>query len=481
MDKQNEKSMPTKRRDFIKKMGLGIAASTLAAQQLASCQTTTAEEMESNSRLLFVKDRDQPEPAPKGYDRLPREWYYATTQRLKDKVASLSADAILLKNDVNTVYFTGCFRGSGQRTTWVLFPTDEKDTCYWMGPGIDRELINSWWATELDYYFCFPHAAGGFPNKGQVVSGPAVGLFEWMLQRLKDRGYQGKTIATDMALSNAQMELVNKIIPRTQFINISDTCLQMRIRKTPEEIALTQRAYRYFDEIHAFARDFVLEHGTNTTDFEIGQALRAFGIQLLMNDIQYDGKPHSAVGVDSTAHYVRAGVATAFPHPNQLFYCKVEKGQPLYINTDIRLGGFGGECYRNYLIAPWTDYQDKMWQVVTDCANIMIENAKPGAVCSDVAQKVHEYQVKNGMQDCIYHRPGHGQGQHIEGHQAPYFALGDQTVIEAGMMFSVEPGLYDPAKGVGINPSDNLLITENGAVLMSRIPFTKEWCYLTLS
>jgi Xaa-Pro aminopeptidase len=48
------------------------------------------------------------------------------------------------------------------------------------------------------------------------------------------------------------------------------------------------------------------------------------------------------------------------------------------------------------------------------------------------------------------------------------------------MMFSVEPGLMDPSQGVGINPSDNLLVTKDGSVLMSRIPFSKEWSYLTI-
>ncbi len=158
----------------------------------------------------------------------------------------------------------------------------------------------------------------------------------------------------------------------------------------------------------------------------------------------------------------------------------MKKGEPLYVNTDIKLGGMGGEGYRNYLIAPWTDHQNKMWEIVADTVQIMVEEAKFGAMCSEVAFKVHQHQVKNGMQNHIYHRPGHGTGQNDEGHQAPFLALGDSTIIEEGMMFSVEPGLYDAANGIGINPSDNLLITKNGAVLMSRIPFSKEWSYLTL-
>jgi Xaa-Pro dipeptidase len=93
---------------------------------------------------------------------------------------------------------------------------------------------------------------------------------------------------------------------------------------------------------------------------------------------------------------------------------------------------------------------------------------------------VHGHQIKSGLQDYIYHRPGHGQGQVEEGHQPPFLSLGDETEIKEGMMFSVEPGLYDIKSGIGVNPSDNLLITKNGAVLMSSVPYSKEWSFLTL-
>jgi Xaa-Pro dipeptidase len=85
------------------------------------------------------------------------------------------------------------------------------------------------------------------------------------------------------------------------------------------------------------------------------------------------------------------------------------------------------------------------------------------------------------MRDFIYHRPGHGQGQAGDsGHQPPFLSLGDETAIEEGMMFSVEPGLFDEKNGLGINPSDNLLITKNGSVLLSRVPYSKEWSFLKI-
>lgn len=464
--------MSIDRRKFIKSMGLGLASMRLSASNLIKSP--------GESESLLVTNRNHPKPAPKGYDRLPLSWYKQRVQKLKNMLLNDKVDAILLENDVNKIYFSGCFRGSGKRTTWVMFPQEEKDTAYWFSPGIDRDLIKSWWCTENNYYFCFPHGEGGFPNKGKVVSGKQVDLFEWLLEHLKEKGFKGKKIATDMNLSANQLLQLNKYLPKTKFINISGVCEKMRIIKTKEEIALTQRAYRYFDKIHSFARDYILENGTNTNDFEIGQALKSYGINLLMKDLSFDGKPHSAVGVLVTSEYVRAGISTAYPHPNQLFYNKVKKGEPVYVNTDIKIGGCGGEGYRNYQINPVSKYQDKMWSIVADTVQIIVEETKPGVLCSDVAYKVHKYQVDNGMQDYIYHRPGHGTGFNFEGHQSPYFSLGDHTPIEEGMMFSVEPGLYDSKRGIGINPSDNLLVTKEGSVLMTSVPFSKEWSYLNI-
>ena len=468
--------MRLSRRLFIKDLGVGLTGAGLAAERLAAQTTRTG----GGSEKLLVRNPEQPEPAPLGFDRLPLSWHQNRVRQLKETVAVQGIDAILFRSDANIVYFSGCFRSGGERPTWALFPLVERDTVYWYSPGIDRDLIASWWCTENETYFCYPHAEGGFPNKGQLVKGKTADLFAWMLEGLKKRGLAEKTIGTDWTLEPAQQKTAAGLLPKARFVNIGGTCLGMRIIKTADEIALTQRAFRYFDKVHAFARDYVLERGTEATDFEIGQALQAYGIGLMMKDVSHDGKPHKGVGMLVSSNYVRTGVATAYPHPNQFFYNKVKRGESLYINTDIKLGGYGGECYRNYLIAPWTPHQEKMWQVVADTVRIMAEETKPGRACCDVAYKVHEYQIKNGMQDFIYHRPGHGQGQVTEGHQSPFLSLGDETILEEGMMFSVEPGLFDEKNGIGINPSDNLLVTKKGGVLLSSVPYSKEWSFLKI-
>lgn len=467
--------MKRSRREFIRTMGIGLATATAAATELALAQGAGG-----GSEKLLVANAHQPEPAALGYDRLPLEWYKAAAKRLREQAAARGVDAVLLQTDNNIVYFTGCFRHSGERSTWVLLPVNEPEAAYWYSPGIDRDLIESWWSTANEYYFCYPHAEGGFPNKGQLSRGRRVDLWEWVLTGLKKRGFGGKTIGIDAELTPSRMKTFEAVLPGTKIVDVSDLCLGMRVIKTKEEIALTQRAYRYFDRIHAFARDYILERGTDATDFEVGHALSAFGINLLMNDVKRDGKPHSAVGIEVTSEYVRTGVATAYPHPNQFFHAKIERGKPVYVNTDILLGGYGGECYRNYLVAPWDAHHEKMWQIVSDTVQIMVEETVPGRTCSEVALKVHQYQVNNGMRDYIYHRPGHGQGQNYEGHQPPFLALGDDTVIQEGMTFSVEPGLYDAQRGIGVNPSDRLVVLKDRAVLMSRVPFSREWSFLKL-
>ncbi len=458
------------RRNFVKSMGLGLTGLGLGAK-LMSC---SSQPHESQSEKLLVKDPDHPGPAT--YDRLPLSWYKETVSRLKEKVAELGVDGILLQNRWNLIYFTGLFHSTTERPFYVFFPIRE-DGIHWFHPGLDRDLVTSWWSSENEYYFDFLHALGGFPNEGKVIQGETVDLFEWGLEALKKRGFGDKTIGIDVEFPASQLKKAMEILPKAKFVDISSACLRMRMVKTPEEIALTQRAMDYFGKIHAYARDYILEKGTDATDFEVGHAAVEHGTDLIMKDIERDGRPHTAVGIDVRVS-CRTGIATAFPHPNQFFHKRIEKGDALQVSGVVRIGGYGGELYRYYQILPWDSHREKLWQVVTDCVKIQEEESKAGETCSEVAYKIHQYQVESGVQKYIYHRPAHGEG--MEGHQAPWLALGDYTVLEKGMTFSVEPGLYDPEGGFGYNPSDNLLVTEKKGVLMGSVPYTKEWMILKL-
>jgi Xaa-Pro aminopeptidase len=461
------------RRNFIRQSIAGVAAAG-ALSTISTSPLNAAEAAGGNSAALLKKDTGLPEPAT--FDRLPMTWYKRQIGKLKDKMKEKEVDAIWLRDALNITYFTGYFFISTERPYSVLLPVNE-DAIFWFHPDLDRDLVNSWWKTGAESYFDFLHAAGGFPDQGKVVQGETVDLFNWQLRGIRSRGFGDKTIAVDNEWTPSQMGKIQQVMPHATWKQIDDVCMDFRMVKTPEELALWQRAYDYFSKIHAFARDYILQHGTDATDYQVGHAATEYGVDLIMKDIKRDGRPHSAVGITVEVD-CRTGNACAYPHPNQFFYNKIKKGDSLQVAGGVAIGGYGGELYRYYQILPSDPWRDQVWQVVTDTVQIMLDEGVAGRSCSNIAYRVHQHQVKHGVERLIYHRPGHGMG--IEGHQPPWLALGDYTMLREGMTFSVEPGLYDAEKGFGYNPSDTLLICPDRGRLMSSVPVTKEWMYLKL-
>jgi Xaa-Pro dipeptidase len=426
------------------------------------------------SEKLLKPGKNHPEPAT--FDRLDQNWHKAAIGRLQEKLAEDGIDGVLLSDRWNIIYFTGLFHTSTERPFAIFIPARGLNLT-WFSPGLDRDLVGTWWIEDKEEYFDFKHANGGFPNEGAVVEGDSVNLSRWMWKGLRRRGFAGKVIGVDKSYDAGALEIVEEAAPGTKVKSVAATCVNMRMVKTKEEIALTQRAMNYWSRMHAFARDLILERGTDAVDFEIAQETRMYGARMILEDIQRDGRPHNAVGI-SLGIGCRTGMGTAFPHPNQFHYNKVKRGDALQVAGVIRVGGYGGELYRGYQLHPWDAHREKVWDVHTETCRIVEREARAGNSCSHVAKAVHDYQVKHGVEKYVYHRPAHGEG--MEGHQPPYLALGDFTTLKSGMMFSNEPGLYDPENGFGYNHSDNVLITPEGGVGMGSVPWTKEWCFLKL-
>lgn len=466
------------RRELLSRAGLsgtllataGASATTLAAASAASPSSSSPK---GESAKLFLPPDSL---AASTADRLPLEWSKARTKALQAKLAARGFDGILLTDQWNVIYFTGLFHTTTERMMHAFIPT-VGDHPIWFYPALDRDLVRSWWFEDGDMYFDWLDVAGAAPQQGKVVKGPTTDLWRWALEGLKRRGFAGKKLAADKELVPSAQATVVEVLGAPMASAGAD-CMYMRQRKTPEELALNRRAYAYSDRIHAFARDLLLSRGTDLPDFEIGHAATKYGTDLILADIKRDGGPHNAVGI-KVDFSCRVGRATGYPHPNQFHYNKVQRGQALQITGIVHIGGCGAELYRPYMIAPRTNHMEKTWTVVRDSCLMQLDLSRKGTLCSDVAYAIHEFQVKQGMQEFIYHRPGHGQG--MEGHQPPYLALGDHTVLDTGMCFSVEPGLFDPKAGIGANFSDNFVVMPQGPSLqMSRLPWSEEWAWIEI-
>jgi Xaa-Pro aminopeptidase len=353
---------------------------------------------------------------------------------------------------------------------------------WFLYPGLDRDSVQSWWFGDGVEYFDYPHAEGAAPNRGIVKEGPTVDLFKYALVSIKEHGIQGKRIGIDGELCGSELGKAREVLPEFEWVDVADTLVGMRIVKTPEELALWRRAYVYFDRAHAFARDYILTHGTDITDYEVGAATT-----LWINDILYraldlaGGELHHGVG-SGVQVAVRVGPLTGYPHPNQPLFNRIGRNMAMQVEGAAHIGGYGGENYRMFIIADaggkFDPHMQKLWEVTQRCCDMQLEMCRKGVTCSSIAKRILDYQVAQGMQKYMYQRVAHGAG--VEGHQPPYLSLGDHTVLKRNMTFSEEPGVFDPNHGCGFNWSDTVVVGERSGYRMSRVPYSTHWCWIHL-
>ncbi|MDR7543506.1 MAG: M24 family metallopeptidase, partial [Armatimonadota bacterium] len=104
------------------------------------------------------------------------------------------------------------------------------------------------------------------------------------------------------------------------------------------------------------------------------------------------------------------------------------------------------------------------------------EAIRPGRPCADVDRAVRAYFEKHDLMGCWRHHVGHALGIGI--HEAPFLDIGDATEIKAGMVFSVEPGIY--VNGfAGFRHSDTILVTERGIEMLTYYPRDLESLVIT--
>ncbi len=435
----------------------------------------------SDALLLNPHADAEGPPAPATCDRLPLEWNKRTVRRFKTKLAEKDIKAFLVRDPLNIIYLTGYWHTTTERPQGVFMNEGDADPWFFY-PGLDRDIVQSWWFGGGRMYFDFHHGEGAFPHEGTVQQGKKVDLFSFMLDGIKKHGISGKRVGLDGELYPSELAKAKAILPDVEFVDVSETLMSMRMVKTPEELALWRRAYVYFDRAHAFARDYVLTHGTDVTDYEVAKATELWINDRLLSDLDLaDGSPHHGVRT-GIGIYARVGPVTAYPHPNQPYYNRIGRNMAMQISGIARIGGYGHECYRAFIIADrnkaFDPHMQKLWEVSQRCCDIQMERSKAGVTCSSVAYAIHTYQLEKGVEKYVYHRPAHGAG--VEGHQAPYIALGDYTMLEPNMCFSEEPGLYDPEHKCGFNWSDTIVVAAKSGYRMSLVPYSKEWCWLTL-
>ena len=99
--------------------------------------------------------------------------------------------------------------------------------------------------------------------------------------------------------------------------------------------------------------------------------------------------------------------------------------------------------------------------------DIALTNLRPGGKCAEVDRPVRAYFEQHQLVPYWKHHSGHAIG--IRYHEGPFLDVGDPTIIQPGMVFTVEPGLYVPDLG-GFRHSDTVLVTEDNIEVLTYYP-----------
>ena len=132
------------------------------------------------------------------------------------------------------------------------------------------------------------------------------------------------------------------------------------------------------------------------------------------------------------------------------------------------LNGYGTEIERTVFLGHVPHDAQKPFEVMMATREKALELVVPGNVMHDV-----DYACNSIFRDEDYllHRTGHSIG--VTGHEAPFLAEGYPRVIEPGMLFTIEPGVYIPGIG-GFRHSDTVLVTEEGNVSLTPVASSLE-------
>ena len=144
----------------------------------------------------------------------------------------------------------------------------------------------------------------------------------------------------------------------------------------------------------------------------------------------------------------------------------VKKGDFITMDTGALLDGYHSDMTRTVALGQVSDEQKAVYDTVLQAHLAVIDQVKPGMVCSDV-DKIARDIIEKDYPGTFGHGLGHGVGFEI--HEWPRFSKLDKTIVAEGMVITDEPGIYLPAK-YGVRIEDMLLITAGGCRSLTKSP-----------
>jgi Xaa-Pro dipeptidase len=176
-------------------------------------------------------------------------------------------------------------------------------------------------------------------------------------------------------------------------------------------------------------------------------------------------RPRGFNGSGLTAMFV-GGRSTAMPHG----FVKghgIQKRDVLVSGAGADIDGYRSELERTMIVGEPTREQERAFAAMLALQTKAIAIMAPGVTAAEVELATVTLAEELEVQDSLRHHVGHSIG--LEGHEAPFLDRGDEAVLEPGMVFTVEPGVYLKEVG-GFRHSDTVVITDAGNRVMTDYP-----------
>lgn len=286
------------------------------------------------------------------------------------------------------------------------------------------------------------------PPRGFEVFAALGDYKDWLPNLLREAALGGKKLgisAADMSLAEfTRMQKRVAAMPpteRPELLPAPPIIEALRRRKDAEELALIQRAVDIAD---AAFEALLADLDPGQSEVEVAEAFQR-GVL--------------AGGGDciSFETIVAAGPWSALPHASPR-HERIGADRPLVIDMGAQYHGYCSDLTRTVVAGTPDAAFRKVYEIVFEAQQNAIERVEAGMNAADAHRLALDVIARHGYGERFGHGLGHGVGLQV--HEAPYLGLSSDDVLEEGMVFTIEPGIYLPGWG-GVRIED-IVVLENG-------------------
>jgi len=267
---------------------------------------------------------------------------------------------------------------------------------------------------------------------------------------IAEQGWRAVAI-DDTAMPHASaVELRVKLPEAVTVVDLGSRLSALRSRKDEGELVAMRRSALVTDQVLIGAEGWI---DAGMTERSVARRINETFYRLGADDLAFTA-------------IVASGPNAAKPHHRPTDRVLVA-GDPVVIDLGCRLDRYCSDLTRTLSVGSPSDRFVTLYNATLASRDAAVALIEPGRPAKDVAIAANEVVRSLGLGDLLMHGVGHGVGLQI--HEAPAINETSEDVLEVGHVFSVEPGLYDPAWG-GIRIEDVVVVTEDGCETITTTP-----------